>query len=178
MKTISESNRRDEKELTAKFIEDMPKIFRGMLDLISRIMERLPNVKVTHPQRMISYVKYLAAIEETEGLEAGSLQATYSEILNDAQNDVVLSDPLASVLFRWVRELGNDNWKGTPTELKKRLITSLELGQFLHKNFPDNAIALSKRLRALAVPLLSQGIEVSFSRGKARQIHIVDLGVY
>jgi len=178
MKTIPESSRRDEKEFTAEFTEDMPKIFRGLLDLISKIMERLPNVVVTQPQRMISYVKYLAAIEDVSDLEPGSLQATYSEILNNAQNDVVLSDPLASVLFRWVRELDNANWKGTPTELRKRLIASLEFGQFLNKGFPDNAIALSKRLRALEVPLLSQGIEVSFSRGTERQIHIVDLEVY
>jgi hypothetical protein len=178
MKTIPESLRRDEKEFTDDFLVDAPKIFRGLLELISKIMERLPSVTVTHPQRMISYVKYLAAIEDIANLESGSLQATYSEILDDAQRDVVLADPLASVLFRWVRELGNDDWKGTPSELRKRLVASLEFGSSLHKGFPDNAIALSKRLKALSVPLLSQGIEISFSRGRERQIHVIDAEAY
>jgi len=59
---IPESDRKSESEMDAAFEADYPVIFRGLLDLISKILVHLPTAKVTHPERMYDFVKWLAAM--------------------------------------------------------------------------------------------------------------------
>lgn len=178
LKSIPEDKRRDEKELTDEFNADFPKIFKDILDLTANILERLPTAKVTHPERMLGYVRYLAAAEEVMEMESGKLQLVYSEILNDAQRDSVLEDPLASTLYDMMTEGGEHRWEGTPTELLSAVVHSLGTYDSKQRLLPNNPISLSKRLNALKAPLRSQGIEVTFTRGKERRITIVNLNRY
>jgi hypothetical protein len=175
LKSIPEAKRRDEKEFTDEFNAELPEIFRGILDLTANIMEKLPTVKVTHPERMLGYVKYLAAAEEVLEMEPGKLQAVYSQILNEAQRDSVLEDPLASMVYEMVTDGSEHEWKGTPTELLIHITGSISDYNPRQKLLPNNAISLSKRLNALKAPLRSQNIEVIFTRGKERRITITNL---
>jgi len=178
LNTIPENKRRDEKEFTEEFNTDLPEIFKGILDLTANILEKLPAVRVTHPERMLGYVRYLAAAEEVLEMESGKLQSIYSEILNDAQRDSVLEDPLASTIYWLMTDTSKHKWTGTPSELLKHITGTMSDSDPLQRLLPNNAISLSKRLNALKAPLRSQGIEVTFTRGKERRITIVNLEAY
>ena len=58
---------------------DLPVIQRGLFDLIAQIMAHLPSVEVTNPQRMIDFVRWLAALEMVDGTPAGIYQDVYAE---------------------------------------------------------------------------------------------------
>jgi len=179
MKSIPEDKRRDEKEFTDKFNAELPEIFKGILDLTAKILDRLATANVTHPERMLGFVRYLAAAEEVMDMEAGKLQSIYSGILNDTQRDSVLSDPVALAVYKLVTEQGTeDEWSGTPTDLLNKLNDSMSLFGNRDRSFPTNPIALSKRLSALKAPLFSQQVEVVFTRGKERRITITNLDAY
>jgi hypothetical protein len=175
---IPEGQRRTESELEEAFHRDLPKIFRGLLELISQIFEKLPNVQVKHPERMLDYVRYLAAVEEIRGMKDGYLQAAYSSLLNDAQRDSVLADPLAEMVYKFIMDGKEEQWSGTPTELLHTLGGGDS--QFGHHNrdLPKTAISLSKKLGALAAGLRSQGVDIEFTRGKRRKITITNLEAF
>jgi len=178
LKSIPEDKRRDEKEFTDEFNSDLPEIFRGILNLTANILEKLPTAKVTHPERMLSFVRYLAAAEEVLSKDSGELQAIYSEILNHSQRDSMLEDPLASTLYDMMTQDDCHSWSGTATELLK------EIRQFLgdydpkQKLLPDSPISLAKKLRPIAAPLRSQKIEVRFTKGRDRKITITNMDVF
>jgi len=179
LKSISEDTRRDEKEFTDEFNADLPKIFKGILDLTANILEKLPTANVTHPERMLGFVRYLAAAEEVMEMETGKLQSLYSGILNDTQRDSMLSNPVALAVYTLVTDKkSKDEWSGTPTELLEKLNDPMSLSGYRDRSFPTNPIALSKQLSALKAPLLSQNIEVVFTRGKERRITIKNLDAY
>jgi len=179
LKSIPEGKRRDEKEFTDEFNAELPEIFKGILDLTAKILEKLPTANVTHPERMLGFVRYLAAAEEVMDFETGKLQSVYSGILNDTQRDSMLSNPVALAVYKLVTDEGcKDEWSGTPTELLDKLNNPMSLSGYRDRSFPTNPIALSKQLSALKAPLLSQNIEVVFTRGKERRISITNLNAY
>lgn len=175
LKAIPEKKRRDAKEFADEFNAALPSIFRGLLDLTANILEKLPSVKVLHPQRMLSYVRYLAAAEEILDMENGRLQKVYRDILNECQRDSVMSDPLAAAVYDLVNIEKKSTWKGTPAELLARL---MDINYPNTRHLPTNPISLSKRLKAMAAPLRSQHIEIEFQRSKHRQIIITNTEAY
>jgi len=178
LKSIPEDKRRDEKEFTDEFNADLPEIFRGILDLTANILDKLPTAKVTHPERMLSFVRYLAAAEEVLNKDSGELQTIYSEILNTSQRDSMLEDPLASTIYEMMTEGDDHSWDGTATELLKDIRQFL--GDYDPKTrlLPDSPISLAKKLRPIAAPLRSQKIEVRFTKGRDRKITITNMDVF
>jgi energy-coupling factor transporter ATP-binding protein EcfA2 len=173
MDVMPAETRRSEAEMLERFQHDLPVIFRGLLDLISNVFKQLPNTKVTSPERMIDFSYWLAAMELADGLPSGVYQGLYSYELNEAQFDTLASNPLASAIIEFSKNI-NGKWTGMPCELLSEL-------EFMQSNnrysgLPSNAIALSKRLVSIRSSLLTQGINVELSRGKHRTITITLLG--
>jgi len=176
--SISEDKRIDEKLFTENFHKDLPSIFKGLLELLAKVLEIVDTVEVTHPQRMIRFVKYLAAIEQVAGLEKGSLQKAYSDSLQDRQRDAVLSDPLGSIIYEMVTAGTRTDWSGTPTELLTEILSFFPEYDSRKRKLPDNPSMLSRRLQALKPGLLSQQVEIELTRGKTRKITITNLEAY
>ena len=142
-----------------------------MLNLIADVFAALPNAKVVNPERMYDFSRWLAAMEVAQGVDTGIYQSLYSAILNDAQLDTLMSNPLAVSMIDFCDELSPcRNWVGTPQELLDEMKVSKD------KQLPQNPIALSKRLTSIKAALLSQGISIELTRGKNRQIKIQILG--
>jgi hypothetical protein len=66
--------RRSESEMGAELEADSPAIQRGLFNMIAKIFEQLPKVKVTRPARMIDFSRWLAAMELVYGAPAGTFQ--------------------------------------------------------------------------------------------------------
>lgn len=155
---------------------DLRAILRGLLDLIAEILKHLPTAKVTNPERMIEFVEWLAAMEKAEGIPAGIYQSTYSDALRQAQLDSLLDNPLAAAVIEFVGD--NEEWFGTPGELLNKLNLFVTSGTQRSRDWPQNAISLSKRLSSLQAGLRSQGIDVQLGRGKHRRVTITKVEGY
>jgi len=177
---LTDRGRKSEKQLLKDFNHDLHSIFGGLCQLTADILKVLPDVEVTHPERMIDFSHWLAALEQVMDLPESPLQQAYHDILTESQHDSVMGDPVASAVHQLVTQSGGKyEWKGTPAELLKHLNESMHIDRDLHsKSWPANAIALSKRLRTAKAALLSQQVEVVFSRGKERRITITNLDAY
>jgi hypothetical protein len=173
LEPLPECERRSEAEMQASFEADLPVILRGLYDLIAKIQAHLPVARVVHPQRMYQFVKWLAAWEVAEGVPHPVYQEAYAEAINEGQLDALRDNVLGGAMLDFANTLQDRHWSGTPAALLGALEGSLNLGyQRPPKGWPENEIALSKRLAPLQSALQTQGVEVEFKRGKQRLITI------
>lgn len=169
---MAESKRKSEVELNSELEADLPAIMRGLFDRIAEIFSHLPAAVVTHPERMIDFVHWLAASENADGVSPGTYQAMYGEALKQGQLDTLLDDSLAAALVAFAENEVTGSWTGTPTKLLAALNANLSDNTTMTKEWPQNAIALSKRLLPLQAGLASQGIRLEMQRGRERKVII------
>jgi hypothetical protein len=169
---IQEEQRKSEVLLTQEIQADLPYIMRGLFDLIAEILIHLPSVQPSSPERMIDFVRWLAAMEKAQGTPEGVYQSEYSDALRHGQLDSLQENVLAAAILELVEELQGEDWHGTPEELLIELNCRASKGTQRSSDWPLNAISLSKRLAVLEAGLSSQGIEITFRRGKKREITI------
>ena len=175
---LSSSDRKSDRALLASLKTDMPIIFRGLLDLIAEIFKYLPEVTPTNPERMYDFSLWLAAYEKVDQVPEGTYQDMYSSALNTAERDTLLSDPLAEAVYRFAKEDSGGTWSGTPTKLLLELDELVNQSTQRSRDWPNNAISLSKRLKSLKAGLLTQNIRVEITRAKDRKITITDEEAY
>lgn len=178
LRAIDEKNRRSEAEIFREFQDDLPKIFRGLLEHIADVLTHLPTVEVVSPERMIDFSLWLAAEEKVDGLTKEIYQAQYSEALNGAMLDSLMENPLAAAVMSFITDASKDQWSGTPTELLQELNLLAGKRTQYSRDWPQTASALSKRLRSLQAGLRRQGIDVTLTRGRERKITIVNMEAF
>ena len=132
-----------------EFELELPAIQRGLFDLISNIMLHLPTAEVTNPERMIDFVRWLAAYEKVDGVPPGIYQASYSAALCQGQRDSLLDNPLAAAILEFAEERMGTSWSGTPTELLTKLNATRSQSAQRSREWPQCPIGLSKRLGPL-----------------------------
>lgn len=169
---FNESMRKSEAQFMREFQQDLPVILRGLLDLIAKVFTHLPTAEVTNPERMYDFVQWLAAMEQAQGCRAGDYQALYSNVINEGQLDSILDNVLAATVLEFAHGYINGNWSGTPAGLLIQLNKLATKAIQRLKEWPSNAIALSKRLIGLQASLRTQGVTLELYRGKERTITI------
>lgn len=164
---------RSKADLSGQFAQDVPHIFGGMLDMIAEIMTVLPEVEVIHDERMVDFVRWLAAIEKVRNLEPGQLQEAYHRNLLESAADQLSHEILAATVCRLAQNLPPEGWSGTPNELLDALTQAAGSDTASMPTWPKNPSALSLRLRDLIAPLSAAGIELTPGRrGKHRSWHL------
>ena len=104
-------------------------------------------------------------------MPSGTYQSAYNYVLEQAQLDSLLENPLAAAVVGLVESLENP-WEGEPTKLLEELSHHVTPSIQRSGEWPKNAIQLGKRLRSFEAALKAQGIFVGFERGKKRRITI------
>jgi hypothetical protein len=177
LQPIPPANRMSEKELSSRFEQDLPVIFRGILDLIAGILTHLPTIEPMYPERMLDFVLWLAAMEKALGLPEGELQRCYSDNLIGAVRDSLQDNPLAAALMDLSQQHKQQAWVGTPTELLLRLGQIAGPQVITTHAWPQSEISLSLRLKKLISPLRGAGVDVVVGRrGRTRQITVLYTG--
>jgi energy-coupling factor transporter ATP-binding protein EcfA2 len=177
LKPIQENQRKSETELLREFEADLPVIMRELFELIANIFKHLPEAEVAHPERMLDFCRWLAAMERVDGHPAScAYQSNYSDVLNAGQLDSLQSNLLASAVLDFAETLKSAGWVGTPADLLEDLNDTVGRNTQRSRDWPQNPIALSKRLLPLQAGLLTQGVSVKFTRGKRRTIAITVTG--
>ena len=149
----------------------MPEILQGLFELIAEVFKHLPDAKVTHPERMIDFSHWLAAMEMVDGAPSGAYQVNYSMCLKEAQLSSLLDNSFAAAVYQLSNSL-NSPWKGRPSDLLQELNDSATFSSQRSADWPKSPESLTKRLKVLTAPLKSQGVYIEFSRSKHRQITI------
>ena len=175
--SIDGKERKSESVFIREFQADLPRIFRGLLDLIANIMAELPSVEPTSSERMIDFVHWLAAMEKVDNAPSGAYQELYSDALKEGMLDSLLENPLAAAVMSFTTE-SKGQWSGTPTELLQELSLLVGNRSRYSQEWPQNPIALSKRLSPLQAALRRQGIGIAFSRGNERMITLTNLEAF
>ena len=156
--------------LNAQFEADQPSIMRGLYELIAKILKHLPTTEVTIPTRMLAFSRWLAALEQVDGVPQGQYQLAYRNVVSAAQLDAVMENPLGEALVEMMAFEPSGVWSGTPTQLLALLEHMTDQRIRRSRDWPNTPIALSKRLQSLQTALAAQGISVQASRGKTRII--------
>lgn len=175
LKPLSPSSRVSEKQLITDFQNDLPVIQRGLYNLIASILQHLPDAEVLYPERMLDFSQWLAALELALGHpkdRLGAIQEHYSEALKQGQLSSLQDNLLGATLIDFAESMRSNSWSGSPTDLYQELTDQVLPTTAKSRDWPQNAIALSKRLHPLQPALLSQNINLSFTRGKSRTITI------
>ena len=110
--------------------------------------------------------------EKAQGVPAGIYQVAYSEALNQGQRDSLQDNQLGAAVLEFAEGLFGTEWHGTPADLLGKLNAQATKGTQRSREWPQNPIALSKRLGPLQASLQTQGVTLGFGRGKHRTISI------
>lgn len=176
MNLIPKSNRKSEAALAEEFTRDQPLIFRGLLDLISKILVHIKDVEVVDPERMFDFSEWLAAMEIAEDVPKGAYQQMYSDVLKTAQTESLYEHILASSVIEFLESYHNPFWSGTPAALLAELNNHTSLDIQRSREWPKTPSSLSRHLNALKKSFAGQGIVIEFTRGKQRRITITNHG--
>ena len=168
--TIPEHKRKSEKVILQELETDLPAIMCSLFNLISDVYMYLPTVKITNPERMIDFVYWLAAMEVALKVPSGVYQAAFSDAVNQGQLDSLLDNTLASAVVDFANRHGD--WSDTPAKLLMELNRDVNKQMQRDREWPQNPIALSKRLKPLQASLATQNIHLTFTRGKNRIINL------
>ena len=173
---IPDEKRQSDADIMRMLEQDLPAIQRGLFDLIAAIFQHLPTAKVEKTERMIDFVRWLAAMEAAQGVPTGVFQREYSELLQQGQLESLLDNLLASSVLDFADAQEDGEWHGTSTALLELLTQRLPHSATRSREWPTNPIALSKRLVGLQASLLTQGVRIEITRSKHRIITITKQG--
>lgn len=176
LQPISKAMRKADSEFQLQLQDDFADIYFGLLGLISKIFAVLPSVKLKEAERMAEFSKWLAAMEVVQEVAEGTYQKYYSDQVVEGQLDALQDNVFGSELLAFAKRQV-DTWGGTPTQLYRALSERPTLDAQRLSDWPDNPIAMSKRLVPLIASLEAQGIKLQLKRGKERQIIITNLDI-
>jgi hypothetical protein len=169
---IPEKDRRPEAELHAAFEADRPRILGILLDAVVTGLNRLSQTRLERLPRMADFALWAAACE-TAFWPAGTFEAAYRSNRDEAVDNVIDSDPIASAVRTMM--VARPNWTGTASDLLVVLCRIAGEGVARSRSWPKTPRALAGKLRRALSFLRKIGIEITFSReghGRARIIHI------
>jgi hypothetical protein len=162
--SISEAQRRPEKDLWREFELARPRVLGALLDAASHGLRTLPHVRLDRLPRMADFAVWATACE-TALWHKGAFARAYDANRRGGVEAVIDADPVAA----WVREImaGRSAWAGSAADLL-HMRTEAEIGgNGVSKGshgWPKNPRALAGRLRRAQTALRTLGIEITFGR--------------
>jgi hypothetical protein len=170
LQPLDEKTRRREDELLEQFNADLPVMFRGLLDLASAMLAKLPSVQPTDPGRLIGFCHWLAALEAVQGIPIPAYQVAFRRLQQQGLRDSLEEQPLVAAILSLLDEVPTGRWSETPSDLLLSLNMRTSRRAQYTPEWPQSAISLSKRLKTLQPMLAALGVYVQIGRSKERQI--------
>jgi hypothetical protein len=156
---IPEDQRRSEREFWISFRAAQPRIIGCLLDAVACALRRLEKVKLDRLPRMADFARWMVAAEPSLGWPEGTFMAAYDANRRSA-NTLALE---ASLIVRALqRACATSSFKGTASQLLRKLVKNADLQDITQKTWPKNGWALSRELRSIAPNLRTAGLDVRF----------------
>ena len=153
----------EEQEIHAEFERQKPAIFGALLGLFSQTLQRLTQVTLTNPPRMVDYTKLGEAMNVAMGNQV-SFSETYKEKRRDAVVVLIDSSPVGGVLVEFMGSRGNQPYGGTVGQLFKRLseYKAKHRQEFDNEAWPRSTRGFSDVLKRLSPALQVFGYDVQY----------------
>ena len=165
---IPAEKRLDEEELKLSFEKVRPVLVGTMFDILAAAMRIKPTIKLGYIERMGSFTKWGCAIAEALGYSHEDFLDAYAANRKYANEEVVDSNVLSHVTMEFMEDKWS--WEGAPRELYETL-TELEFGKRTpHKEWPKDAVRMSKEYSRFEQPLKRSGLIVDRKGGTTRKI--------
>jgi hypothetical protein len=152
LQPIGEAERLEDADLAARFHEAHPRLLGAFLDLLARVEELLPTIKLDRRPRMADYARVLRAVDKILGTSG---LAVYLEQRGELQREAAEGDPVGMALLSFM--LKREEWSGTAGDLLVEISPDHP-----GREWPKTPRGLSARLRHLEHPLLAAGLRVTF----------------
>ncbi|MFI6512134.1 ATP-binding protein [Streptosporangium sp. NPDC050855] len=149
LQLISEDQRRTEQELDRRFETDRPAILAALLDLLAKVLDRLPSIHLDRMPRMADFACVLAAIDAIQGW---STLETYITSADNVAADALEGDPFGSAVVAFIQQ--QSQWTGTAGQLLEQVPPP----DGYHPKWPKDATRAGGQLKRLAPILRSVGI--------------------
>lgn len=156
---IDPTARRTDTEISAGFADAAPGLLGALLDLLARVLGRLPHVTTTRLPRMADFARVLTALDDVTGWDT---VADYAETASSIAETVVDSDPVALAIRTEARP--GTKWTGTAGGLLDQLSKNMIFGAGIPRGWPKTAHGLSGAIRRATPALRSLGITVEHTR--------------
>jgi len=160
LERIDPGQRRSDADLQATYDSSRPWILGGLYDLLSRVLDILPEIKLDTLPRMADFARVLAAVDQVTAL--GALD-NYLATSKNLAASVIDDDPVAIALVALLGRNGG-TWQGTSTEL----LANLDLPDRL-RHAPRSPQAITGWLTRITPGLRAAGISVDRDRGNRRR---------
>jgi hypothetical protein len=160
--SVSEAQRRPEKELWREFELARPRLLGVLLDAASHGLRGLPHVRLDRLPRMADFAIWATACE-TALWPTGAFARAYEANRSAAVENVIDADPVAAC----VREIMAERsvWAGCATDLLRTEADLAAKGVSRGSpGWPKSPRALAGRLRRAQTALRTLGIEITFGR--------------
>ncbi len=156
---ITDGERKELSEIIANFEADKPDILGGIFDTLVKAIALFPTIKLQNLPRMADFARWGYAIGEA--LNEGSGQVFLDEYTGNRQiqnEEAIANDPVATLIVEFMKN--RQEWAGLYSVLYRLLADIAEDNGInaKHKSFPANAVALSKRIKAIKSNLENVGI--------------------
>ena len=152
LQLIADADRKDETAFWADWETDHPKLLGAVLSLASKVLARLPEVKLAKVPRMADYARVLAAVDLALGTGAS---ARYVDQERNLAAESLSDDPFAGAILARVCEV----FEGTSASLLAKVHPGQEDWK-PPKGWPANARQVTGQLTRLAPAFRKTGWSV------------------
>jgi hypothetical protein len=169
--TIRDAARRSEGDFWRAFNAVRPSILGALLDAVTSAFTYEPGVKLDELPRMADPTRWVTAAEPALGWPAGTFAAAFRRNRRDS-SAITLDAALITAPLRELAATGE--WRGTATELLRRLAELAGEETSSQREWPTNAKALTDALKRLAPDLRAIGIEWRrLARTGSTRLHLI-----
>lgn len=169
VKRIEKKNRKKEAEINREFEKLRPGILGFILDIVSKtIAYRHEHLNETILKnglpRMADFAEWGEIISRCLGYKYDEFIITYEENIDNQNNEVIESSPVAKTLMLFMSEEKKILWQGTPTELLMRLndiVDQIDLSIRRSHIWPKTSSSLTTKINEISPILKEKGLEIN-----------------
>jgi putative DNA primase/helicase len=144
--------------LEKEFYSRLPKILGVLYSALSYALVHKPYIKLKHRPRMADYAEFVTAVECFFGWELGSTIQLLEQNRLESETIVLENCIYADILFKIINKSAKKNWKGTATELLRRIESENSEVKRSMRQMPQSPSALSASLRRYSAAFASEGL--------------------
>lgn len=153
---IDETDRKSEEELINEFNLDYTEIFTGLLDILVKVLQILPQVTLKKKPRMVDFAILGTALEKVMNWEDGSFMADYLGNRNESMAGALEHSPVAIALIQYIEK--NKSYIGSYNNLYNLLTAGYKPEM---SGWVKSAKGLANQIKRQKPALHSVGIEVT-----------------
>jgi hypothetical protein len=158
--TLSDVQRRDERQFWLEFEQARPRILGALLEAVKQALRDHDTIAIPELPRMADFAVWSCAAAPACGSTPEEFLEAYTHN-RQAANDLALdASPVAQAVLKLVEQQGS--WQGTATQLLTALTPYLEGVSGADR--PRSAQSLSNALRRLKPNLSNAGVDCTFGR--------------